>query len=224
MAGTSARQAVRCRNVGAGSRRKVRGDVRPDAVGTDQRDPAFIEDLRTALAEHADASAMGREILDAHAELERDVAFVTDGVNERQLQIAAMDRPVGRTETPLYFLAQWNAHDFARGSARHHPDRLRCYRNRCEPLAQPQRDQDAASVRRELNAGSGLFKFSGLFVDGHANAGARKRQRGRQSGDAGSGDDDMTRLRDGRKSRCRSGGGGQGQRALRRARRMRIKR
>jgi len=54
--------------------------------------------------------------------------------------------------------------------------------------------------------------------------GARKSQRSRQSGDAGSGDNDMTRLRHGRNSRCRSGGFGKGQRALRRARRMRIKR
>jgi hypothetical protein len=52
-----------------------------------------------------------------------------------------------------------------------------------------------------LDAGSGLFKLFGLFVDGHADAGARKRERCRQSGNAGSGDDDMTRLRHGLKSR-----------------------
>ena len=144
---------------------------------------------------------MGREILDADAKLERDVAFVKDGINQRRLQIAAMDRPVGRAETAFHFIAKRDAHDLARGAARHHPDGLRRDRNRCKPLAQPESNQNAASIRRELDAGSGLFKLFGLLVDGHADAGARKRERCRQSGNAGSGDDDMTRLRHGLKSR-----------------------
>ena len=76
-----------------------------------------------------------------------------------------MDRPIGRAEAAFHVRAQRDAHDLASGTACHHPDGLRRDRNRCETLAQPERDQYAAAVRRELDAGAGLFKLLGLLVE-----------------------------------------------------------
>ena len=62
---------------------------------------------------------------------------------------------------------------------------------------QPEPDQNAGGVGRELNAGAGFFQLRRLLEHGGAKAGARQRQRRRQPCDAGAGDDDMTLGRQG---------------------------
>ena len=170
---------------------------RPHAVGADQRQAAFLDDALVAARLHRDAVDVGGEVLDVAAELERDVLRALRGTGERRLQVAAMDRPIGRAVAALGVVAQRNAHDLAAGAARHHADRLRRHDGGRQLFAQAERDQHAGGVGRELDSGAGLFELGGLFEHGCAQAGARQRQRRRQPRDAGAGDDDMTRGRQG---------------------------
>ncbi len=87
--------------------------LRPHAVGADQRDAALVDDLLAAPRQHGDAVDVGREVLDAHAERELDVLLVVGGVGERGLQVAAMQRPVGRAVACLDAAAERNARDLA---------------------------------------------------------------------------------------------------------------
>src|SRR5262245_46728743 len=107
---------------------------------------------------------MGSEVLDADAKFECDIKFAADSIAKRRLQITAMDQPVRRAETAFHFIAKRNAHNLAARAASHNPDALRldCYR--CETLAEPQRNQDAAPIGRQLETGAGLFQFFGLLV------------------------------------------------------------
>ncbi len=66
-----------------------------------------------------------------------------------------------------------------------------------EVFAQAQRDQHTARVRRNLQPGSGLLEFFGLFEYRHAHACTRECQRSGQAANAGSGNNDMTRGRHG---------------------------
>ncbi len=68
---------------------------------------------------------------------------------------------------------------------------------RHQPLAQAERIENARGVGRQLDAGAGFLELVRLLEHGDAQAGARHGQRGGQAGDAGAGDDHMTRRRHG---------------------------
>ncbi len=58
---------------------------------------------------------------------------------------------------------------------------------------EPELDQDAAGIGRELNAGAGFFQLLGLLQHDDAKAFFGERQRGRQSSDAGTSHEDGAR-------------------------------
>ena len=60
-------------------------DIRPNPVGADQRDAAFVQHLARAAGLHGDAFFVGDEIFDPGAELERNVLFSVRRVGERGL-------------------------------------------------------------------------------------------------------------------------------------------
>src|SRR5262249_23887382 len=66
-----------------------------------------------------------------------------------------------------------------------------------ETLPQSERNQDAASIGRQLQAGPGFLEFFGLLEYRYADSCTRKGQRGGQTGNAFAGYDSMTRRRHG---------------------------
>jgi hypothetical protein len=173
------------------------GDIRPDAVGADQRDAAFVHGLTAAARLHGDAVAMRDEILDLGAELKRDVLRGARGRRQHGLQIAAMNGPIGRAVKAFGLVAKRDADDLAARAARHHPHRVRAHDRRPQSFAETEADQDTRGVRRQLYAGAGFLKTRRLLDNGHAQAGAGQRQRRCQTRNACAGDDDMTRGRQG---------------------------
>ena len=157
--------------------------------------PLIFHHALIAVRLHGETVDVGREILDAGGELDRDVLRILRGIGERRLQIAAMDRPIGCAIALLGVRPKRNAHDLVARAAGHHADRLRRNHRGREALAQAERDQHARGIGTELNSGAGLFQLGGLLEHGDAQAGARQRQRRRQPRDAGAGDDDVTRGR-----------------------------
>ena len=130
---------------GAVARANAR-DARPDAVGADQRDAALVQNLRAALAEHADAFDVRGEIFNVDAEMDFDVELLLRHIGERKLQIAAMHRPVGRAVAAFHVVAERNAHDLAARAAGHDANSFRRDDGCFKTLAQAERDQHAAGV------------------------------------------------------------------------------
>ena len=64
-------------------------------------------------------------------------------------------------------------------------------------LAEPERDQDARRIGRELNAGAGFFQALRLIEHGDAETTLGDRQGGRQPADPRAGNDDGARGRQG---------------------------
>ena len=79
--------------------------------------PRSSQHLRAALGEHADAFDVRGEILDVDAEMEFDVEFLLGHIGERELQVAAMHRPIGRTVAAFHLVTERNTHDL-RGRSR----------------------------------------------------------------------------------------------------------
>ena len=173
----------------------LRAQGRPDAIGADQDDAAFVDHLPALAALHGDAVVVGGIILDLGAEPQRDVALRPRGIGEHRLQVAAVESPVGRAVAPLGVGAERNAHDLAAGAAGHHPDRLRGHDMRREGVAQAERDEHAAGIGRQLQAGAGLFQLFRLFQDRDAQAPAHHGQCRGQPADAGTDDHDMASRR-----------------------------
>ena len=183
--------AERCRTAA----QYTRAQCRPDAVGADQGDALIFHHVPIAVRLHGETIGVGRKVLDAGRELDCDVLRLLRGIGERYLQVAAMDRPIGRAIAALGVRPERNTHDLVARAAGHHADRLRRNHQGREALAQAERDQHAGGIGSELNSGAGLFQSSGLLEHGDAQAGARQRQRRRQPRDPGAGDDDVTRGR-----------------------------
>ena len=146
---------------------------RPHAVGADQREAALFHDPLIAARMNGNAVDVSGKILDARGKPERDVLRVFRGIDERRLQVAAMDRPIGRAVAAFSRVAERNAHDLAAGAAGHHADRLRQHRRGRKTLTQAERDQHAGRIGSELNSGAGLFQLGGLLKHGDAQTGAR---------------------------------------------------
>ncbi len=115
------------------------------------------------------------------------------GGGERGLQIAAMDRPIGRAVALLGVFAERHAHDLAPGHAVKDAQRRRRDGGRPQPALQAEIDQDARGVGRQLDAGTGFLEPLRLFQHDDAKAVARERQRRGQTADTGSGDNDRAR-------------------------------
>ena len=113
------------------------------------------------------------------------------------MQVGAGDDPVGRAEA----LAQGGAerHDANLGARRRAPDSDagRLGRDAAQGRPEAEIDEDAAGVRRELQAGSGLVQRRAALQHHRRAAAPGERERGRQPADAGADDRDRTRHRAG---------------------------
>ena len=114
---------------------------------------------------------------------------------QRRLQIGAMHHPIGRAGARGRGFAERQAADFAAAARAHQADAVGRDRARRKPRLQAEVDQDAAGIGRELQAGAGFLQPFGLFQNDDAKALCRKRQRGRQSPDPGTSDEDGARRR-----------------------------
>ena len=187
MAGKARRRAVA----------EAAAHARPQSVGADQRDAALLERVAGRERRDGDAVAVHGEILDPGAEVERDVGWARNRVEQHRLQVAAMDHPIGRAVALLDGGAERRAGEHAGGGRVHHAQLLRRDHAGLELLAEPERDQDARGIGRELDAGADLLQPLRLLEQRDAEAALRDRQGGGQPADPRAGDDDGARGRHG---------------------------
>ena len=103
------------------------------------------------------------------AEAEHDVGIGAHRLQQRGLQVGAMDRPVGRAVAALGRFAEGRARQSAAARGLD-GERLRHGNGGAQPLAEAERDQDAGGVGRELDAGAGFRKLTGLLQQSDAEA------------------------------------------------------
>ena len=113
----------------------------------------------------------------------------SDGVEKHAVQIAAMDHPIGRTETFDRILAE--VEKLARLSGIPDPHFLgrRLANQRPQSLFELEGNQDARSVGGDLNAGAHFAQLGRLFVDVDIESALQKGKRRGQAADAGASDD-----------------------------------
>ena len=178
-------------------RKQMSADGRPDAVGADQRNRQFLLPCIAAALHDGQALGVLCHVLELTAEPQVDIGVIVDGGLQRGLQIGAMDHPVGSAGAEFGGLAERHPGDFAAGPRAQDVDGFRRDRAPRKRLFEPELDQDAAGVGRELDAGAGFLEPFGLFQHHDAKALCRKGQRRRQSPDPGAGNDDGSRQRHG---------------------------
>ena len=109
------------------------------------------------------------------------------------LQIGAVHHPIGRAGAEGRGFAKRQAADLAAGACAHDVDGVRHHRAPGKARLEPEIDQDAAGIGRELQAGAGFFQLLGLLQHDDAEAFFGERQGGRQSPDAGTSHEDGAR-------------------------------
>ena len=129
-------------------------------------------------------------VLELAAEPQLDVGIVVDLGLQRRLQIGAMHHPIGRAGAKRGGFAERQANHFTAASRAHQADGVGSDGARRKPRLQSQFDQHAAGIGRELQAGADFLEPLGLFKNDDAKSLCRERQRGRQSSDPGTGDED----------------------------------
>jgi hypothetical protein len=169
-----------------------RAQAGPQPVGAHERDPGLDRGAAAQAQRRAHAVGMQDEILDPRAEPKRDIGVRAHRVDQRRLQVAAMDRPVRRAVARFDGLPE---RDVCKVAAAHGHDRDRVGRDGeiSQPVLQPEREQHARGVGRELDAGPDIGEGFGLLQERDAEARLRERQRRGQSADAGACDDDVAR-------------------------------
>ena len=133
---------------------------------------------------------MGSRVLELAAEPQLDIGMVVDLRLQRRLQVGAMHHPIGRAGGKGCGFAERQASQLAAAARAHQADGLRRDRAGSEPLPQSQRHQHAAGIGRQLQAGADLLQPLGLLENDDAKPLCGERQRGRQSSDPGTSDED----------------------------------
>ena len=166
---------------------------RPDAVGADQgRRQLLLPRVATAL-DHGQPLGVRGDVLELAAKPQIDIGAAVDLGLQRILQIGAVHHPIGRAGLQRGGFAKGQAGDLAAGPRADDVDGLGRHRARRKPRPQPEVDQDAAGVRRQLQAGPGFLQPLGLLQDDDAKALCGERKRCRQSPDPGTSNDDGAR-------------------------------
>ena len=106
-----------------------------------------------------------------------------------------MDHPIRCAVTVRGRFRKRHPYDFVTGRRVQRAQGGRGNRVLPQPFFQPETDQDASGIGRDLDAGTGLFQVFGLLEYDDTKAAARQRQRRRQSADAGASDNDSARRR-----------------------------
>jgi hypothetical protein len=163
---------------------ELRAQARPQSIGSDQRAAAM-----SACGGNRHAVAVELEVVNPRAETQRDGGIGADRFEQRRLQVAAVDHPIGGAAALRGAGGERRARQHARSPRAHHPQLLRRDRAALKSLAQPERDQHARGIGRELNAGADLREVLRLLEHRDRKSALRDRQRRGQSADARAGDE-----------------------------------
>jgi hypothetical protein len=170
---------------------KQRPQARPQSVGANQDCSAVLR-LGPSCAAVIDGSVhadgVDGEIVDLCADRQRDVRLVSDRLDQRLLQVGAVDHPIGRAVTLKRRGIERHCHDFAAGGAGSQPDGRGLDYCGLKAFGEPQCDKNPRGVGRKLNAGANLLQFFRLVEQRDLDALPGERQGRRQSTDAGAGD------------------------------------
>ena len=109
----------------------------------------------------------GSEQLHSRAQFDGDVGMVADCCEQRRLQVAAMDDPIGRTVI-LLRAADGKARQIAPGGRLANADGFRGDQTRPQSLFEAELDQNARRIGGKLEPGSSLLEPRRLFQ--HADA------------------------------------------------------
>ena len=117
-------------------------DRRPQPVGADERNAVFLDRLPAAMGRDGEVLAVTGKVFDPATEMECNIGRRSDCLDQRGLQVAAVDHPVGRAVARLSVGAERRVRKHAARRA-HHAKLFGNDDMRFQPLAQPERDQDA---------------------------------------------------------------------------------
>ena len=163
---------------------------RPQPVRANERDASLVRRVRPVPASDGDAVAVDDEVLDAGAELERNVGVGVHSVGQRRLQVAAMGHPVRRDVARFGIVAERNASEDLAARCTD-LDSLRLDRVGNEPLFEAEPGQDARRIGRELDTGASFLERGRLFEHHGAESALSQGKRCGQAANSGSGDDDV---------------------------------
>ena len=133
---------------------------------------------------------MGGDVLELATEPQLDIGIVIDVGLQRALQIGAMHHPIRRAGAKRGGFAKRHANDLTAASRAHQADGIGRDRAMRKPRLQPELDQHATGIGRQLQAGAGFLEAFGFFENDDAKTSCRKGERGRQSSDPGTSDED----------------------------------
>jgi len=185
------RQAISPENCGCRCGNRCWRTARPDAVGADQRQRQILLAAHGGAADHRQSLGVGGEVLELAAEPQFDIVMFPDFGLQRRLQIDAMHHPIGRAGGSRGGFAERQPnHSFAAAARAHQADGFRGDGAPGEGVPHVEIDQDAAGIGRELQPGADFLEPFGLLQDDDAKTFCRERQRGRQSPDPGTSDED----------------------------------
>jgi hypothetical protein len=106
------------------------------------------------------------------------------------LQIGAMHHPIGSAGASAGGFAERQSRDFATASRAHDADGIGRDGTAGKLRLQSKFDQHAAGIGGELKTGAGFFQALGFLKDDDAKTLSRQRERGCQSSDPGTSDED----------------------------------
>ncbi len=165
-------------------------DRGPDPVGADQRQRQVLLPRHAAALEDGQSLGMGDHVFELPTQPQLDIGIVIDMGLQRPLQVGAMHDPIGRAGAKRGGLAKRQTNDFTAASRAHQADGVGRDSAMPKPRLQPELDQHATGIGRELQAGASFLEAFGFFEKDDAKAPARKREGGGQSSDPGTSDED----------------------------------
>src|SRR3954468_2487508 len=161
-------------------------DERVHAVGADHR-----LGLDLAAVGEAELGA-GSARLDGDKLLAEVHAVAGHDGRQRLVQVAAMEREIGRAVTLLELAPEWMIVGHLAGGGVAVERGCRVKRDLAQAILDPQSTQYAHGVGTLLDACAHPRELVGLLVDVHSDAAAAQRRRGREAADAGADDGDGT--------------------------------
>jgi hypothetical protein len=143
----------------------------------------------TGAERHRDPLGVAGNAFDMHAQTQLDVRVLAGFRQQAVLQIRAVDHPIRRAVTESSRRAGRNRDDGTPGPRRHHGNGVGQHQLRGKNGFEPQFDEDARGIRRQLQAGADFEQPFRFFQNGDTKTACRERERGRQSADAGARND-----------------------------------
>ena len=174
-------------------RKQMMPHRRPDSVSADQCQRQILLARHAAAMDHGQSLGMASNVFELAAEPQFDIVMFVDLRVQRGLQIGAMHHPIRRAGAASGDFPELQARHFSAAAHAHQADGLGRDGAPCEPGLQSQRDQHAAGVGRELKASADFVETLGFLQNDDAKSSCRERERGGQSPDSGTSNEDGAR-------------------------------